>query len=146
MSKARTIGNKEEFLRRLIAPCSLVALLSGCVTPSQASLSEPTLQQALPEALILPDADGTLVLADQHITPKDGELLRADLVLPEYERGTYFRAFTEFSGNQVSPIWFDDVSDILEFVPEPPRQISSFRARILWESQAHRSSMAAIWR
>lgn len=113
-------------MRRLIAPCSLVALLSGCVTPSQASLSEPTLQQALPEALILPDADGTLVLADQHITPKDGELLRADLVLPEYERGTYFRAFTEFSGNQVSPIWFDDVSDILEFVPEPPRQISSF--------------------
>ncbi len=113
----------------LVRMCSILTLSIAATTVSCASQSaESNLSVSLPkvitpsEQLELGGTDGTFVVSvDQQIDPNaKGELRRVDLALPPFKRGVYMRAYTPFSGNRVSPIWFNSIEDILNFKPKPP--------------------------
>ncbi|MFB9052716.1 Sip1-related alpha-galactosidase [Formosa undariae] len=70
-------------------------------------------------------SDGIFVLQKQVFTlDSKGIIAEIILELPEYQKGMYYRPFSEVkaSGNRMEALWFDAVSDLLNYKQIKPRE------------------------
>ncbi len=80
----------------------------------------------IPESIILEQstAKGMFILNQQQLVPNEGGIIaQIKLELPEFEKGVYYRPFSEklAAGNRVEPLWFEDITQLDTFALSAPR-------------------------
>jgi hypothetical protein len=83
----------------------------------------------IPKTIILNQLNtkGVLRINKQLFVPnKEGVLAEIKLELPAYQKGIYFRPFSEklAAGNRVEPLWFDSISELSNYKHQKPRMDS----------------------
>jgi len=111
-------------LRNRICYLLLIAVFAAC-TNSKPNNEIEELNQ-VPESIILDQSatKGLLVLTPQQLVPdSSGIIAQIKLELPEFQRGVYYRPFSEklAAGNRVEPLWFKHFAELDSFVHKKPR-------------------------
>lgn len=80
----------------------------------------------IPKSILLNGlgSKGVLTLNKQQLVPdKNGIIAEIKLELPEFQKGIYYRPFSEklAAGNRVEPLWFNDISQLGSYEVQKPR-------------------------
>jgi hypothetical protein len=71
------------------------------------------------------DSQGVYVIKKQELIPnKKGIIAEISLKLPEYQKGMYYRPFSEklASGNRMEALWFSDIKELSNYKKQTPRE------------------------
>ncbi len=69
-------------------------------------------------------AKGVFILKQQPLVPnEEGIIARIKLRLPEFQKGVYYRPFSEklAAGNRIEPLWFEHIEQLKDFARRKPR-------------------------
>lgn len=103
-------------------------LVISCKTKQDGENDLPIKELAsIPQAIDFNNMDtsGVFTTSEQTFIPdSNGIIAEIALQLPEYNKGMYYRPFSEelASGNRMEALWFDDVSELTNYKHQIPRE------------------------